>query len=87
MQRSLSYSARPSVILSAVDGEDLARIGRNLRALRVAEGLSQEAFAELLGVHRTYIGALERGERNLKIETLRRLADRVDLTPHDLLCR
>jgi transcriptional regulator with XRE-family HTH domain len=78
---------RPSVILSAVEGEALARLGRNLRAHRVAEGLSQEAFAEALGVHRTYIGALERGERNLQVRTVERLADRLDVTVHDLLCR
>ena len=77
---------RPSVILSAVEGEALARLGRNLRAYRAAEGLSQEAFAEVLGVHRTYIGALERGERNLQVRTVERLADRLEVSLHDLLC-
>ena len=70
-----------------MEGEAIARLGRNLRAHRVAEGLSQEAFAEVLGVHRTYVGALERGERNLHVGTVERLADRLDVTLHDLLCR
>lgn len=69
-----------------MEGDALARLGRNLRAHRVAEGLSQEAFAEVLGVHRTYIGALERGERNLQVRTVERLADRIGVSMHDLLC-
>ncbi len=80
-------TATTSGMLSAVEREDLARIGRNLRAHRLAEGLSQEAFAEVLGVHRTYVGALERGERNLRIGTLRRVADHLGVTLHDLICR
>jgi transcriptional regulator with XRE-family HTH domain len=41
-----------------VEGDLQRAVGRNLRAYREAEGLSQEAFAEVLGVHRTYMGAL-----------------------------
>lgn len=70
-----------------MEDDGLVRLGRNLRARRVAEGLSQEAFAEVLGVHRTYIGALERGERNLQFRTVERLADRLGVTLHDLTCR
>ena len=36
-------------------------MGRNLRAYREAHGMSQEAFADMLGVHRTYMGGVERG--------------------------
>lgn len=53
-------------------GELQRRLGRNLRAVRVARGYSQEAFADELGFHRTYLGALERGERNLSCEAWRR---------------
>lgn len=56
-----------------------------LRAYRQQHGLSQEAFASVLGVHRTYMGGLERGERNLTLRSVERLADRLDLDPLLLL--
>lgn len=49
-------------------------LGRNLRRIRLERGYSQEAFAELLSVHRTYLGAVERGERNLTLRSVERLA-------------
>ena len=65
---------------------DLQRIvGRNLRTIREARGLSQEAFADVLGFHRTYVGGLERGERNLSLQSVERLAASVDVDPLDLL--
>ena len=48
-------------------------VGRNLRAYRMERGLSQEAFAEVLGVHRTYMGGVERGERNLTLKSAEKL--------------
>jgi transcriptional regulator with XRE-family HTH domain len=60
-------------------------IGQNLRAYRLARGLSQEAFAEMLGVHRTYMGSVERGERNLTLKSLERIAARIDEEPLALL--
>ena len=54
---------------------DLTRtIGTAIRQLRERAALSQEDFADLAGLHRTYIGRLERGERNASIETLARVA-------------
>ena len=65
---------------------DLQRIvGKNLRAYHQAKGLSQEAFAELVGMHRTYIGGVERGERNLTLATVERYAEAIGLDPLDLL--
>ena len=49
------------------------RVGVALRARREALGISQEKFAELVQMHRTYYSAIERGLKNLKIETLERL--------------
>ena len=57
-----------------MEGELQRVLGENLRAYRVARGLSQEAFAEVVGVHRTYMGGLERGERNLTLRSLERIA-------------
>lgn len=54
---------------------DLQRtLGLNLAAYRKSQGWSQEAFAVVLGYHRTYIGGLERGERNLSLRAVERLA-------------
>jgi transcriptional regulator with XRE-family HTH domain len=65
---------------------DLQRIvGANLRRYREEQGLSQEAFAEVLGWHRTYIGGLERGERNLSLQAVERIASGLGLDPIELL--
>lgn len=65
---------------------DLQRIvGENLRRHRLDRGYSQEAFAESMGVHRTYLGAVERGERNLTLQTLERIADFLEVDPRELL--
>jgi len=69
-----------------VEGDLQRRVGLNMRAIRDAQGLSQEAFADLLGVHRTYMGGLERGERNLTLKTVERLAERLDVDADRLLC-
>lgn len=61
------------------------RLGANLRSLRRSEGLSQEAFADRLGVHRTYMGGLERGERNVTLRTVERLAERLGVSADVLL--
>lgn len=45
-------------------------LGSKIRMLRKQKGMSQEAFAMAIGFHRTYIGMVERGEKNLTIESL-----------------
>ena len=68
-----------------MEGDLQRTVGRNLRAYRVARGHSQEAFADVLGVHRTYMGGLERGERNLTLRSLERIAERLGVAPLELL--
>ena len=68
-----------------MEGDLQRTVGRNLRAYRQARGLSQEAFADVLGVHRTYMGGIERGERNLTLKSLERIAGRIDVDPLALL--
>jgi transcriptional regulator with XRE-family HTH domain len=52
-------------------GKSLTRIlAQNLRGFRSARNLSQEDFAELCGLHRTYVGSVEREERNVTLSTL-----------------
>lgn len=71
--------------LTGVEGELQRVVGRNLRTYRVARGLSQEQFADVLGVHRTYMGGVERGERNLTLRSVERLAERMGVDAASLL--
>ncbi len=48
--------------------------GGNVRKLRLAAGFSQEALAEKADLHRTYVGSVERGERNISLENIHALA-------------
>ena len=60
-------------------------VGRNLRAYRMERGLSQEAFAEVLGIHRTYMGGVERGERNLTLKSVERMAEKLEMEALELM--
>jgi transcriptional regulator with XRE-family HTH domain len=61
------------------------RLAKNLRRLREAKGLSQEAFAHEAGIHRTYISDLERGARNPTISVLEKLADALGVRVGELV--
>lgn len=61
------------------------RFGHKLRQYRLARGLSQEAFAALAQVHRTYVGSVERGERNPSLLNICRFARALGLQPADLM--
>ncbi len=67
-----------------MEGDLQRAVGQNLRAYREAKGLSQEAFADVLGVHRTYMGGVERGERNLTLKTVERIAERLGVDALEL---
>ena len=60
-------------------------VAENLRRQRLAMGLSQEEFADLCGYHRTYIGSIERSERNITVSTLEALAAALQIEPYELL--
>lgn len=62
-------------------------IGAVLRQRREALGLSQEELADLSGLHRTYIGGIERGERNITVRSLSKIAGALQLKLHDIFER
>jgi transcriptional regulator with XRE-family HTH domain len=58
----------------------LVELGRALRARRTERGVSQEELSLATGVHRNYIGGIERGERSPSVATVARLADALDIS-------
>jgi len=65
--------------------EILIRFGSRVRDLRLRKKYSQESFAEKCNLDRTYIGGIERGERNLTLLNIERIASALDVTISDLL--
>lgn len=65
--------------------QQLVQFGMNVRALREAKSISQEKLAELAGMHRTYLGGIERGERNLSLFNMIKLARALDVSLSELV--
>ncbi|MCA9078464.1 MAG: helix-turn-helix transcriptional regulator [Planctomycetaceae bacterium] len=61
------------------------RFGEKLRSIRTKQGVSQEKLAELAGLHRTYVSSVERGERNVSLLNIERLAIALGVAPRDLI--
>jgi transcriptional regulator with XRE-family HTH domain len=59
--------------------------GRRLRKLRQAAGLSQERLAQIVGLDRSYVGSVERGERNISIDNIGKFASGLHVRPSQLL--
>ncbi len=60
-------------------------LAANMRSMRYSKGWSQEDLAAEAGLHRTYVGAVERQERNVSIDNIERIAFALDTTISDLL--
>ena len=71
---------KPSPMLTRV-------LAQNVVRLRRAKGLSQEALADECGLHRTYVGSVERGERNVTLSTLEVFAKALRVSVIDLLAK
>lgn len=63
----------------------VSTLAQNVRSLRKAKGMSQEELADLCDIHRTYIGSVERCERNVTLSTLEVLATALDVSIPQLL--
>ena len=65
--------------------EILTALGQRIRELRRKQGYSQEAFADLCGVHRTFMGTIERGESNLSFTNLHKVSKALGITLSQML--
>jgi transcriptional regulator with XRE-family HTH domain len=63
----------------------LKRLGKAIKERRTGKGISQEGLAELTGLHRTYVGSVERGERNVSAINIKALADALQCKASELL--
>ncbi|MBR4286416.1 MAG: helix-turn-helix transcriptional regulator [Clostridia bacterium] len=65
---------------------DIVKVfGNNLKKYRTTMGISQEAFANKCGMHRTYISAIECYRRSISLENIQRIADALDIDSYKLL--
>jgi len=62
----------------------LKQFGKRVRELRVQKGLSQEELAARAGVHRTYIGMIERAEKNITLENIEKISKALDVKLNEL---
>ncbi len=77
--------ARPSPTHSG--SKELASLGKAIRVLRLKTGLSQEALANEIGIDRSYMGGIERGEHNVALVNLVKIAQALEITTAELLAK
>jgi transcriptional regulator with XRE-family HTH domain len=86
MKRAKQLNLWPTAKLASDELFDGRRVlGTHLRAARTRRQLTQEALAERIGIHPGYLGSIERGRRNVPLDTLCRLAWALRVDPHELL--
>lgn len=71
--------------MKKADGKLNKNLALNLRIARAKKNISQEELASMCGLHRTYVGAIERCERNVTLRTLEILANGLEMTPVELI--
>ncbi len=73
------------IIYNIVKSKILIQFGQRVREERIKQKLSQEQLAELADVHRTYIGMIERAEKNITLQNIEKIANALKMKPEDLL--
>ena len=71
--------------MGTVLSDVLVQFGKRLRITRQRKGISQERLAELAGLHRTYVSSVERGERNISLLNIEKLATALGVAMSDLM--
>jgi DNA-binding XRE family transcriptional regulator len=84
-RRQYADVAKPSP--SFAGSPVLLKLGVTIRALRLEKGISQEALADIAGIDRSYMGGIERGQQNLTVMNLVRVAAALNLKVHQLMER
>jgi predicted transcriptional regulator len=83
--RRIGITAAPIAAMAERDPDPPSTFGARVRARRVELGMSQEELGAAAGLHRTYIGSLERGERNVSLLNIVRVAEALAVDPGDLV--
>ena len=83
MDSSYSNSDHLAMARSS-DNKFISSFGVRLRTLRKARGFSQEAFADISGLDRSYVGGVERGERNVSLLNIKKFADALGISVEEL---
>lgn len=68
-----------------MNGDIKLKLGQKIKEIRIKEGYSQEELASLSKLHRTYISDIERGERNVSVENIEKIAKALKIEPSELL--
>lgn len=72
---------------SESDKRLLLEFGNRIKAIRLIKGISQEELASIAGVHRTYVGMIERGEKNITLITMKRFSEALGVHVAELVSR
>ena len=66
--------------------ERMIAFGKRVREVRKSKGISQEKLAEMAGIDRSYMGNIERGEKNITLKKAYEICDALDIDIHTLVC-
>lgn len=69
---------------TSTDREKLKNLGQRIKKMRSTRSVSQEELADLAGVHRTYVGMIERGEKNVTVLSAAKISSALGITVSDL---